>query len=305
MLPVHFEVCDIQSLFSEIHEFFSEYRQKINKRHIEFNISIHCDPLESIIMTDQVKLKQILINLINNAFKFTEKGKIEVGCEMDANNKLVFYVLDTGIGISKEKQAIIFSPFEQVDYSISQKYGGTGLGLSIVKGLLDLLKGKIWLESETGKGTKFYFSFPYQLASSDHIDKIQHFESAPLVANCTILIVEDDVFNAEYLKEILSGPFFTVIHTKFGLQALEIALKEEIDIVLMDMRLPDVEGYEITRQIKARKPELKIIAQTAYAAASDKQKAIDAGCDDYLSKPLKCDVLLERIKYHITRKKVV
>ncbi len=166
-LPVNNEVCNLNDLFAELADFFTEHQKRIGKQHIKFELQALCSLSEFTIITDKVKLRQIFINLIGNAFKFTETGKIEGGCKFDANDDLVFYVSDTGIGIPSDKQDIIFERFIQLPQDKDISYGGTGLGLSIVKGLITLLGGRIWVESEPenlseGKagGTTFYFSIP-------------------------------------------------------------------------------------------------------------------------------------------------
>jgi PAS domain S-box-containing protein len=308
-LPINNEECNLNELFSEITSFFTRHQKRIGKQQINFSMQAHCDQTENIIVTDKVKLKQIFINLIGNAFKFTDAGKIESGCKIDANRKLVFYVSDTGIGIPPDKQDVIFERFAQLNQGANKLTTGTGLGLSIAKGLVKLLGGKIWLESElenlsAGKtgGTTFYFSFPYKIAQSSIIEQVSTDENKEYhFFNKTLLFVEDDFYNAAYIKEILSNTGLNIIHTEYGYKAVQIALAQSPDLVLMDMRLPDLNGYEATRQIKQHKPGLKIIAQTAYAAHDDKQKAFNAGCDDYISKPTKKDVLLSIIKRHLSK----
>jgi PAS domain S-box-containing protein len=159
-MPVHLEECNLSILFNELQTFFLEYQLKQEKQHIQFSLNILHAPEDLIIITDKVKLKQILINLISNAFKFTESGKIEGGCKIDDNSNLLFYISDTGIGIPHDKQKAIFDRFCQLNQNVKKKSGGTGLGLSIVKGLIDLLGGEIFLESEPYKGSTFYFTLP-------------------------------------------------------------------------------------------------------------------------------------------------
>jgi PAS domain S-box-containing protein len=164
-LPVNNELCDLNDLFTELADFFKEHQKRIGKQHIKFELRALCNLSEFTINTDKVKLRQIFINLIGNAFKFTETGRIEGGCRLDGNDNLVFYVTDTGIGIPSDKQHIIFERFIQLPQNKDFTFGGTGLGLSIVKGLINLLGGRIWVESQPeseGKpgGTTFYFSIP-------------------------------------------------------------------------------------------------------------------------------------------------
>jgi len=299
-LTLNNEQCNLHTLFDELSLFFKEHQKRIGKQHIKLNLQAICDPSGSIIVTDKGKVKQIFINLISNAFKFTESGKIEGGCTLDANRNLLFYVSDTGIGIPPDKHAIIFERFTQLPQNFNQSYGGTGLGLSIVKGLIGLLEGIIWLESELGKGTTFYFSFPCKTTTPIQSEVIVIEEPHEYKFNDkTILIVEDDLYNAELLKIILADTGITVLHTEFGSKAVNLAITNDVNLVLMDIRLPDMDGYEATFKIKQHKPNLVIIAQTAYATSTDRQKALDAGFNDYISKPLKRELLLSMINNNL------
>jgi signal transduction histidine kinase/ActR/RegA family two-component response regulator len=303
-LSVNIEDCNLNELFAELTSFFKEHLKHIGKEHLEFSFQKHCSSSENIISTDAGKLKQIFINLIGNAIKFTHEGKIECGCRLDPNHNLIFYVSDTGIGIAPEKQKIVFERFSQVSSDPHKPMSGTGLGLSIVKGLVNLLGGEIFLESEPGKGTTFTFSIPYKKANLlPHVPLTEEKSEELIFSNTTILIVEDDFYNAHYLKEILKDTSFNILHTEYGKNAVEISLSQQIDIVLMDIRLPDIDGYEATRQIRMHKPQLKIIAQTAYASNTEKQIAINAGCDDYISKPTERELLMALINKHLSKPK--
>jgi PAS domain S-box-containing protein len=310
-LAVNIEPCDLNIMFLEIMSFFKEHQKRVAKERIEFSLLSLPNPEDNLILTDSGKLKQIFINLIGNAFKFTESGKIEVGCSvvtMPANTYagtlkkfLKFYVKDTGIGIHTEKQKVIFARFVQLHQDQKKLYGGTGLGLSIVKGLVELLEGEIWLESEVACGTTFYFTIPYEPnvplnEQSMNKNELQQF----VFDGLKLLIVEDDIYNAQFLKEVLHNAGFNTNFTGFGKEAIQIAQKSDFDFVLMDIRLPDMDGYEVARHILSLKPNQKIIAQTAYAANDDKRKALEAGCIDYISKPIKQDLLLSIIQKHLT-----
>jgi PAS domain S-box-containing protein len=298
-LTTSLEECDLNALFSELSLFFKEHKTKLNKENLEFKVDLQYTSDSPVIITDKIKLKQIFINLIGNAFKFTDLGSIKAGCNLDEQNNLIFYVSDTGIGIPADKKESVFERFVQVKHENNKVYGGTGLGLSIVKGLIDLLDGKIWLESELNKGTTFFFTVSYKMKkesekqNNDIQNKI-HYDFSGKKA----LIVEDDLCNAELLKDILTSSGFAIACVSLGQEAVDLALSQTFDIVLMDIGLPDISGYDATQQIKQQKPSLKIIAQTAYAAQADRQNAIDAGCIDYLSKPLnKNDLLTMLYKY--------
>ncbi len=299
-ISVHIQECNLNDLFDELGSFFKEYQKRIDKHHIEFKLQVHCNVSNKIILTDKVKLRQIFINLITNAFKFTDKGTIEGGCTIDDQNKLVFYLSDTGIGIPPDKHEQIFKRFAQLSQGQSRLFGGTGLGLSIVNGLVNLLGGKIWLESELGKGTKFSFTIPVQtmhqiLAEPIISDVPRYFE----FSDKTILLVEDEDYNAAFMKEILSDSEINIIYAELGADAIQIAKTQFLDLILMDIRLPDMDGFEVMRQIKQHNPEIKIIVQSAYAAAEDIQKASDAGSVDYICKPIDPDILLTMLNKHL------
>jgi CheY-like chemotaxis protein len=306
-LPVNKEDCDLGEMFAELTSFFIEHQKRNGKQHIEFRLLNQNKNSFNTIVTDRVKLKQVFINLISNAFKFTENGKIEGGCKFDEKSNLVFYVSDTGTGIPPDKYDMVFERFAQIRNSKNQAIGGTGLGLPIVKGLIGLLGGKIWLDSKVedlnaGKtgGTTFYFSIPYGISkSANQVTQPISETHIYCFVDKTILIVEDDYFNAEFIKETLSKTGITILHTKYGEEAIRIAQSQLLDLVLMDIRLPDINGYEATRQIKLVKPDLHVIAQTAFASHDDKKKAFDAGCIDYISKPLKMNILLSMISKYL------
>jgi CheY-like chemotaxis protein len=171
------------------------------------------------------------------------------------------------------------------------------LGLSIVKGLLQLLGGNIWVDSKPGEGSSFYFTLPYVKGKIvPPGEAVASYKDFMKDIKGTILVVEDDKYNSNYLKEILNFPNLRVLHHTHGCDAVNTAINQQVELVLMDIRLPDIDGFEATRQIKKVKPGCKIIAQTAYASAYDRQKAMDAGCNDYISKPINREVLFSKIQ---------
>jgi len=298
---VKIEDCNIIELCSELKSFFIDYKNRIKKQHIELLFSSSIDESIEYIKTDKVKLKQILINLISNAFKFTEQGKIECGCKPDGG-KLQFYVKDNGVGIPEDKIDYIFERFSQIKSSSVQNIGGTGLGLPIVKGLVDLLGGKVWVQTECYKGTTFFFTIDYvplAVSSNSVIKSASIIDEVAI--NKTILIVEDDVYNSMYLQEILQKYVSAIFSVGNGKDAIEYTLNNAVDLVLMDVRLPDITGYEATTEILKHKPDLKIIAQTAYAANDEFQKALSYGCVDYISKPTKQEQLLKLINTYLKK----
>lgn len=295
-VDIHLEECNLKDFCRELNIYFAELQARSGKQHIVLKMNFDIDQLNGPVLIDRSKLKQILTNLIANAFKFTNAGSIEIGCKMQKKNTLDFYVADTGIGIPASKHKSIFDRFIQATNETTRLYGGTGLGLSIVKGLLEILGGTIDLKSEPGKGSTFYFTIPYQDIPPTGI-KAGNEPSTQALKNFggKILIVEDDPFNTKYLQEILSATGAEVLLADNGQKAIDMVNDSDINVVFMDIRLPDIDGYEATQSIKKRNPDVKIIAQTAFATLADKQKALDAGCDGYLSKPILRSKLLETL----------
>jgi PAS domain S-box-containing protein len=298
-LTVNFEQCNLNELCNELTVYFGEFQIRLKKQHIELNLHPTNDSTKNTIITDKIKLRQILINLLNNAFKFTNSGKIEAGCKYNSQNNLVFYVSDSGMGIPKDKQSIIFERFVQLNQGSTKNIRGTGLGLSIVKGLVELMGGEIWIESEVNKGTTFYFTLPFKQIQQTPEIKIQEIATAYNFSGKTILLVEDDMYNVAFIKEIIAGLGIKIFHTESGLEAIKLASSLFTDIILMDIRLPDISGYEAIEKIRKVVPESKIIAQTAFAANEDKQKSFDLGCVDYISKPLRRELLLKVLNKHM------
>ena len=302
-LSIHMEEFNLSDLFADLHEFFINHRHKIGKTHIELQFTSVCSPKNMHICADSGKLKQIFINLIHNAFKFTSQGSVKFGCIADQhNNNLTFFVSDTGMGIPEEKQALIFQRFMQLDTQSTRQQGGTGLGLAIVKGLVELLGGEITLKSTVGEGTTFYFSIPYKVVVPK---KPQETRISPVGSvnwqEYSLLIVEDDTFNARYLQEVLSKTGIHIVTMINAEQAIELVDSgKTIDLILMDVRLAGMNGFEATTIIKKKNPGIKIIVQTAYATFADKQQALDAGCDDYISKPINRDLLLDKVNKQLT-----
>lgn len=250
-------------------------------------------PMDSaIVETDKAKLHQILSNLIGNAIKFTQKGVVEFGCVLQADT-IEFYVSDSGIGIEEGKQHRIFKRFAQADLTIQHSYGGTGLGLPICKGLVELLGGKIWLESKVGIGSTFYFTIPNQKLALAHEQEVVVEKAKCSLEGYIILVAEDEEFNLVYLRELLSEKRCKVITVTNGRQAVDICRENEsIDLVLMDIRMPVMDGLTAAKLIKGIRPKLPIVAQTAYAL--EHEVAIySKAFDSYLVKPIKVVQVLD------------
>jgi CheY-like chemotaxis protein len=246
---------------------------------------------ETIIKTDKEKLYSILTNLVKNAIKYTDKGSVEFGFK-NVGNYIEFYVKDTGIGISSEKQEVIFERFIQADIVDIQARQGAGLGLSIAKAFVELLGGKIGVESEQGKGSLFYFTLP--------IDQAPKPEAATnKIHDLKILIAEDNEASEMLLSIMINEFSKEILKVKTGSEAVEICRSNpNIDLILMDIQMPELNGYEATHQIRQFNKEVIIIAQTAFGLVGDREKAIEAGCDDYISKPISKVKLLALIQMY-------
>ena len=265
----------------------------------EITIELNLAELQSLadIITDPQRLQQILNNLLSNAIKFTSEGRITFGCKLQSNNRLQFFVYDTGIGIPKEKLGFIFERFRQLDNGYTRTYSGTGLGLAISKGLIEVLGGEIWVESEINAGSTFFFTIPYKPAETKteitvkqiDIDKIDWSDK-------NILIVEDDEMNAKFLRIILSKTKASLFNASNGQEAVDMARETTFDLILMDIQIPILDGYEATRLIKSFSSSTTIIAQTAHAMTDERTHCLEAGCNDYLSKPINRMDLLNKIQ---------
>ncbi len=249
------------------------------------------------IVTDATKFKQILTNIVGNALKFTDQGHVNFGYTL-AGNQLEFYVEDSGIGIAPDMYEEIFKRFRQVETNSARKYGGSGLGLCLSKAYVEMLGGKIWLVSEMDKGSVFYFTLPYKQKKLNNLfinysaDILSFKQKGPR----TLLIAEDEDSNYILLKEFLSEQKITIIRVINGVDAVAMCRSNsDIDMVLMDLKMPDMDGFEATTQIKRFRPNLPIIAQTAYAGDVDKNRALACGCSDYICKPYKRELLLAKI----------
>ncbi len=248
------------------------------------------------INSDHELLLKVLSHLVDNAVKFTKQGTVSFGFEVKGP-ELEFFVKDTGIGINQEVQATIFEKFMQENVSKTRGHEGSGLGLSIAKGLVQLLGGEIRVESEKGTGSTFFFHLPYDEVWNEIAIPEPKEEKVSILNSPFVLIAEDDESHRFYLEKILSTASVKIFSAADGNEAVEQChAHPEISLVLMDLKMPVMDGFEATREIKSFRKDLPIIALTAFAMSGDKKKAHEAGCDDYLSKPVSREVLLEKLR---------
>ncbi|PKP51390.1 MAG: hypothetical protein CVT92_12895 [Bacteroidetes bacterium HGW-Bacteroidetes-1] len=289
----------------QIEQLFNFFKPEAEAKGIKLFVNNTLTAKQASLKTDTAKLYSILSNLIKNAIKYTSKGSIEIGCGITADTQdtlsLQFYVKDTGIGIAKERQEAIFERFIQADIEDKMARQGAGLGLAICKSYSEMLGGKIWVESTLNEGSVFYFTIPdkrFETAEKVIEIPIEIKESKKReFKTMTVLIVEDDASSYELLMIILERSGMKTLWAENGIDAVNLCKENvNIDLVLMDINIPLMNGYEATKQIKKFRPNLPIIAQTAFALLGDRKKALEAGCDDYLSKPVKREELMLKIE---------
>jgi len=284
---------------------YTFFKPEVESKKLEFSLRTTLPAKEAIIKTDREKLYAILTNIVKNAIKYTSAGTIEFGYNLTRANTLEFYVKDTGIGIPQNRQDAIFERFIQADISNKYALQGAGLGLAISKSFVKMMGGDIWVESEVGVGSTFYFTLPFQLKMDEEAKSKRSNTSigeAPQTLKLNILIADDDE-TSEMLITITVKDFSKeVVKARNGAEAVELCRsRPDLDLILMDIQMPELNGYEATRQIRKFNKDIVIIAQTAYGLSSDREKALEAGCTDYIAKPINKKALLSLIQKYIQK----
>jgi len=290
-MEVHLQKSNINEQLEYIYTFFIP---EAEKKGVQLSYKHTLPSNEAFITTDREKVFAILTNLVKNAINHTEKGSVEFGYTIK-DDFLEFYVKDTGIGVPKDRQEAIFERFIQADIANKMALQGAGLGLSISKAYVEILGGSIRLKSEEGEGTVFYFTLPFiqdlsieKTISSEIVSPVRTGFSKKL----KIVIAEDDAISEKLISKVIKEYGSEIINTRNGLEAVEACRNNpDIDLVFMDIQMPIMDGHEAAREIRKFNKEVIIIAQTAYALVGDMEKAIDANCNDYISKPLKVEEL--------------
>lgn len=302
-MEIYISEVNIKELIKELYEFF---KLEAEKKGIQFSIKNTLIEKEVIIKSDREKIYAILANLVKNAIKYTRKGGIEFGCCKKGNN-LEFFVKDSGIGIPNNRHQAIFNRFVQADIEDREAYEGSGLGLSISKAYVEMLGGEIWVESEVGYlpaakvlGSKFYFTIPYNAKTEEKtsfkVSVLKDMDESQKLG-LKILIVDDEETAKIYLGALLKNLSKEIIYADNGLEAVELCKKNpDINLILMDIKMPIINGYEATKQIREFNKDVIIIIQTAFALSGDKEKALEAGGNDYISKPIKEEELMRIIR---------
>ena len=284
----------------QVEYIYTFFKPEVEGKGIQFSYKNSLPLSEAIIKTDREKLFAILTNLVKNAIKYCDKGSIELGCDKKGEY-LEFYIKDSGIGIDSNRQEAIFERFIQADIIDKDARQGAGLGLSISKAYVEMLGGELWVESEKGLGSTFYFTIPYttELQKTDGITNgaIKGVEEVQ-VKNLKILVVEDDETSDLLISIMLTEISREILHAKSGHEAIELCRNNpDTDLILMDIKMPVMGGYEATRQIRQFNKDVIIIAQTAYGLTGDREKAMESGCNEHLSKPITKNELMSLVQH--------
>jgi CheY-like chemotaxis protein len=291
--------CNIELLLNELVYVFNQFKLSQNKEHLEIRV-IYPQNRGIIVYTDPGRLQQLIWCLISNSIKYTEKGSIEIGYKPITEQRIEFYVKDTGIGLSRDLQKRIFGKAPDED---NGKPEGSGLGLTIAKNLIRLMGGKIWVESELGLGSTFFFTLPYEeVPETYHIMNPEEEYTIPSYTwkDKVILVVEDDEINFKFLEAVLQDTSAQVLYARNGLEAIELCKSiNKIDLVLMDIKMPEMDGFEATRRIREFNRKIPIIAQTAFVLEQELNKCQEAGCNDYLTKPIDIKEFFEKIDSYL------
>jgi two-component system CheB/CheR fusion protein len=290
-ITIHKKNINLNKLLRNIYDSFNINNNKEIKFIYDYNQKTNID-----IVVDDYRLNQIINNLLSNSFKFTKKGYIKFGCYI-VNNLLIFYVKDTGSGIKKSDYKLIFERFTQSKHDINK---GTGLGLAITKGLINMMGGDISMYSVFGKGSVFKFKIPIKKIDQSNKIDIIHGKNLPYdFTDKDILICEDDFNNFNLLRLILFDTNCNIDWSKNGKECVELYKKNKYDLILLDIRMPEYDGYYALEKIRKVDKQIPIIAQTAYALINEKIDLIKQGCTGYIDKPINSEKLLKMIDSYI------
>jgi len=287
---------------------YTFFKPEVEGKGMKFTFKNALPDNNAVIKTDKEKVYAILTNLVKNAIKFTKSGSIEFGYSLKSGieeKELEFYVKDTGMGIPEDQQGFIFDRFRQGSESLNRNYEGTGLGLAISKAYVEMLGGRIWVESKVGKGSGFYFTLPFnrerkvpEIKNNISLLDVKSTQIGSEIFGLKVLIAEDDEGSAMLIAMAINGFSKAIIKVRTGIEAVEACRNHpDIDLILMDIKMPEMDGFEATRQIRQFNKDVIIIAQTAYALTGDREKTLAIGCNDYIAKPIQKDqfiVLIEK-----------
>jgi signal transduction histidine kinase len=288
---------------SQMEELYDSFKPEAEKKGIQLTVNNTLTKDQAFIKSDKIKVNSILSNLIKNAIKFTDYGAIEINCSQQ-NNHINFFVKDTGIGIPKDRQPFVFDHFVQADIEDKAVKEGSGLGLTISKAYTEMLGGKLWLESEDGEGSTFYFTIPHTTEGKEPLNienPTKATDYAIKIKKLKILIVEDDTTSELLLTAILDEINPELLYAETGVEAIKACrANPDIDLILMDIKMPEMNGYEATQQIRQFNENVILIGQSANGHSADGERALNSGCNSYISKPIIKGDLMELIYQYFT-----
>ncbi len=302
-LRINKSPCNFNLLLNELLIVVSQQKKQLNKDNVDVRIKLP-ENEEIIGYADSGRITQILSNLTTNSLYYTDRGYIEIGYYITEDRKLEFYVRDTGAGFTKEEQKYMFDRLSQAQDTVIRKFEGMGLSLTVSRGLVKLMGGRIWIESEPASGSTFYFQIPFEeIPQTDSHEEAEDVSSIKKYKwkDKLILVVEDDEINYKFLEAVLQNTEAQVIKADNGYQAIELCKSiNKIDLILMDLKLPDISGFEATRQIRRFNKTIPVIAQTALILESEREKCINSGCNDQITKPIEIEKLLKIISKYLS-----
>jgi signal transduction histidine kinase/CheY-like chemotaxis protein len=282
----------------------SFFQAQVQKKGIALTYSID-DKLENSLIGDPTRITQVITNLLDNAVKFTEKGKVNISVDVtkqsESEQSLEFCISDSGVGIPKESLDNIFSAFTQADDSTSRRFGGTGLGLQIAKNLIEQMGGEIWVESTEGEGSKFFFTLSLAMSSKLPSENSKAVDTSKPQYSGRVLVVEDNYINQVVAQEILLSFGLEVDLADDGQKCIDALKNTDYDLILMDLHMPNVDGFEACSIIRKTKPDLPVVALTAAVLKDEVQKALDVGMNSHLAKPIDQDELTKVLSRHLNR----
>lgn len=305
-LNINYTAIDLDEFLNEIYSLIHQKKIKEGKGHIELILRKNPQEFSGLLQTDPGRLQEILNNLLSFSIQNTIKGNIEFGYVQIDPKIIEFFIQDTGIGLNKEDQKIIFDYFWQFEDITHQRLSGIGLSITIAKKIIEQLGGKISISSELNQGTQFRFTIPVEIPGKIKSERYRHNQITtttglePVWKDKVILIVEDDEINYQFIEALLEKTQVQLIHADDGLQALELVKNiNKIDLILMDIKLPEKNGYQITREIKEIRSDVPIIAHTAFQMADVREKCLESGCIDVITKPIEIPLFLSTVNKYL------
>lgn len=304
-MTVNKKKCNINELLTELRTIYLQKKVSITNADIDLRLNLGVDSPSFYIYTDPFRTQQVITNLIDNALKFTEKGYVEFGYLVDSSRAkptIKFYVKDTGIGLTQEEQKLIFARFAKIENDGTKLYRGAGLGLAICNSIAKLLEGEIYVESEKNHGSTFFFTIPIEVIVSQE-ERVKSTQKNFMEYNWTgktLLVAEDEDSNFRLIEVLLKGTNVRILRAENGKEAIEKSTSNPIDLILMDIKMPVMDGLKATQEIKKINKDIPIIAQTAYAMENDEKICLESGCDDYISKPILQDKLFAMLDKYLS-----